>query len=69
MHHSWVHSLAIGQSVQNGVHHLLIKRTRGYLRTQLGQFGFELLVDEDERSNGTTGVTMAGGDEVIDFRV
>jgi hypothetical protein len=56
-------------SVQNGVRRLLIGRARGHLRTQLGQFGLELLIDENKCGNGPTGIAMAGGDEIVGFRV
>jgi hypothetical protein len=57
------------RSMQNSMYHLLIDRACSHLGAQLGQLGLELLIDEDECGYATSGVAMAGGDEIVDFRV
>jgi hypothetical protein len=56
--------------VQDGVGGWRLCGARGnQLGLELGQFGFELTVDHDERANNAAGIAVAGGNEVIDFRI
>jgi len=42
---------------------------RDELRLQIGQFGFELPVDHDERAHDPAGIAVAGGNQIIDFGI
>lgn len=60
----------LGALVQDGVGAWCFGGACGdQLRLQLGQFGLELTVDHDERTNYAAGVAVAGGDQIIDFRI
>jgi hypothetical protein len=56
--------------VQDGVGNRRFGGACGHeLRLQVGQFGLQLTVDHDERAHNTAGITVAGGNEVIDFGI